>query len=94
MGGGARVCRRCLVNGKVQGVSYRASTQRKAFALGVVGHAINLPDGQVEVVVCGPEEAVQALGSWLWQGPPAARVEGVECEAIAEPGDLNGFRTG
>jgi acylphosphatase len=83
----ARVARRCFVAGRVQGVFYRASTRIRAHALGVTGHARNLPDGRVEVLACGTPEAVQALCEWLWQGPPAAHVvavEVVEEEALRE----------
>lgn len=69
---------RFLVSGKVQGVFYRASTRAQALALGLDGHALNWPDGRVDVVVAGPEEAIARLASWLWQGPPQARVTAVE----------------
>ncbi len=87
------ICRRCLVSGRVQGVFYRATTREQARRLGLTGHAINLPDGRVEVLACGPAEAVDALCAWLWQGPPAARVESITCEEIgtAAPAD---FTTG
>jgi acylphosphatase len=77
------VARRCLVAGRVQGVFYRASTRSRAEALGVTGHARNLPDGRVEVLACGTPQAVQALCDWLWQGPPAADVASVEIEALS-----------
>lgn len=82
------VCFRCKVSGRVQGVFFRASTQRQAQQLGVTGHARNMPDGSVEVLACGSEAAVAALREWLWVGPPAARVSGVDCEALdlAPPG--------
>ncbi|MDQ1345983.1 MAG: acylphosphatase [Pseudomonadota bacterium] len=77
------VARRCLVAGRVQGVFYRASTRSRAEALGVTGHARNLPDGRVEVLACGTPQAVQALCDWLWQGPAAADVASVEIEALS-----------
>lgn len=65
---------------------YRGSAQREARRLGVTGYAINLPDGSVEVLACGPANAVTALCEWLWSGPPHAAVTGVQCEAVnAEP---------
>ena len=73
-----RICKRCLVSGRVQGVFYRAGTAERAGELGVTGYARNLPDGRVEVLVCGEESAVKELCEWLWQGPPAAKVERVE----------------
>jgi acylphosphatase len=80
----ARVARRCLVAGRVQGVYYRASTRSRAQALGLTGYARNLPDGRVEVLACGSPGAVQALCEWLWEGPPAAHVTSVETESVAE----------
>jgi acylphosphatase len=77
------VCVRCRVSGRVQGVFFRASTQRQARALGVTGYARNLADGSVEVLACGSEAAVSELRGWLWQGPPASRVSAVECQAAA-----------
>ena len=79
-----RVCRRCLVSGRVQGVFYRASTRETAISLGLTGRARNLPDGRVEVVVCGEEERVRALCEWLWEGPPMARIDNVLCEPVSE----------
>ena len=74
----AIIARRCHVSGRVQGVFFRASTREKALALGVSGFACNLPDGRVEVVALGESDAVASLIKWLWEGPPAAQVTGVE----------------
>jgi acylphosphatase len=70
-------CARFLVDGKVQGVFFRASTRNEARRLGLHGHARNLADGRVEVVASGNDEALQELERWLWEGPPAARVRQV-----------------
>jgi acylphosphatase len=83
-----KVCRLCLVSGRVQGVFYRASTVRRATELGVNGYARNLADGRVEVLACGEQQAVDALIEWLWEGPPAARVENVEVRD-ADVGELS-----
>jgi len=74
----------CIVTGRVQGVWYRATTQRKAESLGLDGWARNLPDGRVEVVIAGPHAAVAELCSWLWTGPPRAAVERVEVADYGE----------
>jgi acylphosphatase len=91
------IARRCFVAGRVQGVFYRASARDRAQTLGVTGHALNLADGRVEVLACGPPAAVDAFCDWLWQGSPASHVTGVECEDVP-PGSLDpwptGFRTG
>lgn len=69
---------RFLVEGKVQGVWFRASTRDQALALGLRGHARNLADGRVEVLAVGTDEAIAALEQWLHRGPPLARVDRVE----------------
>lgn len=89
------LCRRFLVSGRVQGVCFRASTARQARELSISGHAINLPDGRVEVIALGSREAMGRLEAWLHQGPEYSVVENV----IAEDADSSaisggGFRTG
>jgi acylphosphatase len=86
---------RFTVSGKVQGVFFRASTAREAARLGIRGHAINLPDGRVEVLAVGTAAAVAELGRWLGRGPPAARVAAVERHAAGDAAlDAgSGFRT-
>jgi acylphosphatase len=46
--------------------------------------ARNLPDGTVEVLLLGEESKVNELQNWLWQGPPRARVEKVNCDTLEE----------
>jgi acylphosphatase len=89
------VCLRFIVSGKVQGVFFRASTARQAIRLGVRGHALNRPDGCVEVLALGPAPAVEELRQWLHRGPPSARVEQVQAqpEAAAAHAHLEDFRT-
>jgi acylphosphatase len=77
------VARRCFVVGHVQGVFFRASTRQRASELGISGHAINLPDGRVEVLAVGEPPAVHQLIEWLHRGPPAARVARVEILELA-----------
>ena len=86
------ICKRCVVSGKVQGVFYRASTAERARALGLSGYAKNLSDGRVEVLACGDEARVKELIAWLWQGPPAAKVQTVEvqdADAAQAPKDFS-----
>ncbi|MDN6322735.1 MAG: acylphosphatase [Halomonas sp.] len=71
-----------LVTGKVQGVWYRRTTQEQALKHGITGYAKNLPDGRVEVLMCGHPDAVKRLSEWLWQGPEGARVTHVELEIL------------
>jgi acylphosphatase len=69
---------RFLVSGLVQGVGFRWFVARHARSLGLAGFARNLPDGRVEVVVSGPDEALPALEQLLRSGPANAQVERVE----------------
>ncbi|MBK1735055.1 acylphosphatase [Halorhodospira abdelmalekii] len=87
--------RRCFISGRVQGVCFRAHTRDQARQLGLAGYARNLPDGRVEVLLCGPPEAVATMQAWLHRGPPAARVDDVECAATdASPPTAGAFTIG
>ena len=86
-------CRRFVVSGRVQGVWFRASTREQAERLGIRGHALNLPDGSVEVVACGESAALNELATWLRHGPERARVDTLTAEILDEQ-DIQGFRTG
>ncbi len=81
------------IKGRVQGVFFRASTRSVAESLGITGHAINLPDGDVEVLACGEAVALDQLGEWLQSGPPHARVDEV-IERETDSQAPSGFRTG
>jgi acylphosphatase len=59
-----------VVSGHVQGVGYRYFVQSRAETAGLAGSARNLPDGRVEVVAEGPEDAVRAFLAAL-DGPGA-----------------------
>lgn len=76
---------RLLVRGRVQGVFYRARARDAAVRLGVHGWVRNRPDGTVEAIAEGPEQALESFIAWCRQGPPAARVERVEVEPADEP---------
>ena len=81
------------VHGRVQGVWFRDSTRREARRLGIAGHAINLPNGDVEVLAVGTGVALQELEQWLHIGPPVARVTNVEVQVV-EVQELSEFRIG
>jgi len=87
-----KICKRCIVTGRVQGVAYRAATQHQARALNITGYAKNLPDGSVEVLACGAEHDINELCDWLWEGPRLAQVSDVQCGSVTEQ-NLSGFVT-
>jgi len=81
----SRVCRRWLVEGRVQGVFFRQSTCEEAARLGIGrGWVRNLPDGRVEVLAEGSPEQLDELSGFLSEGPSAARVERLQ---EVPPGD-------
>lgn len=82
---------RAIVSGRVQGVSYRASTVDEARRLGLVGWVRNKHDGTVELEAEGPPEKVEALLAWCKSGPPAARVDRVAVEELAASGGDTAF---
>ena len=82
---------RVFVHGRVQGVGFRAFTQRHARLLGVGGFVRNLPDGRVEAVVEGPGAKVAELLEKLKRGPRPARVEKVDAKDEPPEGDAKEF---
>ena len=79
------------ISGRVQGVGFRAWTERQAGALGLSGWVRNLPDGDVEAVFSGPSDRVDAMLAACREGPRLARVEKVE---IIGPGGEAGGGVG
>ncbi len=71
----ATLGREFIVRGRVQGVGFRAATQREAMRLGLVGQANNLPDGAVKVRAFGSDVALDILAQYLAHGPRFARVD-------------------
>jgi acylphosphatase len=57
------------VRGDVQGVGFRFWARAQARGLGLAGHATNLPDGRVEVVVQGDGGTVDRLIELLQEDP-------------------------
>ncbi|WP_293372800.1 acylphosphatase [Nevskia sp.] len=83
---------RFVVTGRVQGVGFRVATRRKAQALGLSGWVRNCPDGSVEGLVAGPSfESLGALRDWLRRGPPGAKVETLEWQAVDAPVEAGAF---
>ncbi len=69
------------IAGRVQGVTFRASAQRVARALGLTGFAKNEADGSVRIVAEGSAAALDQLVAWCRTGPPRARVDRVDVTA-------------
>jgi acylphosphatase len=79
-----------IVHGRVQGVFFRDTTRRRAFAQEVAGWVRNRPDGTVEAVFEGSGDSVEAMVAFCREGPRGAGVERVEV-LEEEPEGLSGF---
>jgi acylphosphatase len=67
-----------IFSGKVQGVWFRANTERKAIELGVKGWVRNLPDGSVEAVFEGEHGQIETVINWCRHYQPHADVESAD----------------
>jgi acylphosphatase len=79
------------IEGRVQGVYYRAWTKQTARGLGLDGWVRNATDGSVEAVFSGPAPAVEEMLKLCADGPPDAKVTAV---TITDEGDAapSGFK--
>lgn len=74
-------CLHIIVKGKVQGVYFRAYTQKQAVKHNLNGFVRNLPNGDVEIVAEGERADLHALVTWCYKGPLLARVK----QVVANP---------
>jgi acylphosphatase len=86
------IARRAVIQGRVQGVFFRATVARAAESRGVAGWASNRPDGAVEVFLEGEPEAVERVLETCRTGPRGADVRSVDVTE-SEPEGLSGFDT-
>jgi acylphosphatase len=87
------VARRVVIGGRVQGVGFRMFAAARAAAEGIHGHARNLPDGRVEVVMEGDDQAVDRMELALRRGPSQAEVESFDVEDMSPTHRATGFST-
>lgn len=80
------------IHGRVQGVFFRANTQKEAQGLGLVGWVRNTHDGGVEAVAEGERALIEAFVAWCHQGPSHARVDRVDVAWEPAQGNLSGFQ--
>jgi len=79
---GARARARLVarVEGRVQGVGYRAFVSERAERLGLSGWVRNLPGGDVDLEIEGPRATLQDLLRDLRTGSPASKVQHIHVE--------------
>ncbi|MGE0823461.1 MAG: acylphosphatase [Candidatus Binatia bacterium] len=80
-----------IVQGRVQGVYFRASTRDRARQLGVAGWVRNCVDGSVELVAEGDTVKLEQLVAWCHNGPPGAAVTDLNVEWQDATGEFIGF---
>ncbi|MGB9627142.1 MAG: acylphosphatase [Thermodesulfobacteriota bacterium] len=82
---------RVIVEGRVQGVFFRAHTQEEAYVLGLTGWVKNRRDGRVEAVFEGDKEKVERMIQWCHYGPPGARVNDIQVTWEDYQGEFKDF---
>ena len=80
-----------FVSGRVQGVFFRAATERATMGFNLTGWVKNTPDGRVEAVFEGEDENVDKMLAWCHVGPPAARVQEVITNEQPYTGEFRDF---
>lgn len=80
-----------IFSGRVQGVFFRANTERKAVELGVYGWVKNLPDRSVEAVFEGDRTRILNLIEWCSKHQPTAEVANTEVNWEQYKGEFNKF---
>ena len=84
---------RGLVSGHVQGVGFRNYVKQQAVTFGLNGHAMNLPDGRVDVLLIGPRDQVVEAQKAVAEGPRYSRVDNISWQTAEEP-VAGSFRVG
>jgi acylphosphatase len=87
---GGRKAVRLRIEGRVQGVGFRAWVEQTARGIGLDGWVRNRRDGGVEVSIAGPVSAVDDMVRRCERGPPSARVDMLKVLDEPEPCD-SGF---
>ena len=76
------------ITGKVQGVSFRATTKAIADQMGVRGMIKNEKDGSVYMEAEGDDTSLEVFQEWCNEGPDRAKIENVEVTS----GELKNYR--
>jgi len=80
-----------FIDGRVQGVFYRAFTRELAYGLGLNGWVRNLRDGRVEALFEGEKKIIEQAIKQCHIGPPGARVSNIEVHWETYSGEDKGF---
>ena len=80
-----------IVEGRVQGVFFRAYTRDEAIKLGLAGWVRNQPDGSVEALIEGENAAIEKMLQWFYEGSPHSLVKKVHFTEEPPVGDNETF---
>jgi acylphosphatase len=75
--------RQVTIQGRVQGVGYRAWVEHQARVHHLEGWVRNRRDGGVEALFAGPADVVSNMVALCRRGPASARVEAVQDESAS-----------
>jgi acylphosphatase len=81
-----------IVEGRVQGVGFRAFVQRNAALLGLCGWVRNRWNGTVEVIAEGSCLEAEKLLNALQRGPYYGTTQNVVFDWLPATGEFTGFR--
>lgn len=80
-----------IVQGRVQGVFFRARTRDKAVQLNLTGWVRNLDSDKVEILAEGLEKEIAELIGFCKKGPDMARVDDMKVKLEEPKKDLGPF---
>ena len=86
------IARRIFYEGRVQGVGFRFGVRQIAEGFAVAGHAANLPDGRVEVVLQGERGEVEAMEKEISQSHLEGFIRRQEKQEVAVESARRGFQ--
>ncbi|MEK7097752.1 MAG: acylphosphatase [Patescibacteria group bacterium] len=69
-----------IIQGLVQGISFRAAAHKKAKSLGLKGYVRNLEDGSVFIEAEGEDRDVKKFIIWCHVGTELSRIDKVRFE--------------
>jgi len=76
------------ITGKVQGVSFRATTKAVADQMGIRGMVRNEKDGSLYLEAEGDDTLLEVFVEWCNEGPDRAKIENV----AVTPGELKNYQ--
>ncbi len=80
------------ITGRVQGVFFRAETQKAAQSIQVEGYVKNLADGSVQALFQGNCDQIEKMLAWCRDGAPLSKVQGVDSQPVAIQPEMKGFQ--